>query len=594
MATWVIAGVTATALGGYLVGARVRSPAEVAARTAPPVPSAILVPVEERVLSTKVVTRGTGRYGSPQRISSTTSALKPGPGLVASLPAAGAELADGTVVATASGRPIFLLAGARPTARDLGPGMSGEDVHQLEDALARLGHAPGPVDGVYDDATANAVAALYSTNGYAPFTATNDQLAALRTRESELSTASVERVAADDTVASTTAAVVAARTAAASAANRAEATGRNLVRVRAETTAALVVADAEVATRTEVRDRAKQATPASPQPATAAELALAERELSIALANRDVARLAGERHVDDATAAVADAEGEADAKRAAFDAATHAATTAKRTAAARAGVVDRASQDVATAKARAGVQLPADEVVFVAVAPVRVAEVLVGLGDPATGKLMTVTDATVHVDGGLAIEDANLVKVGMRVDITEPDLGITAMGTVASVARGPGTNGADGFHVSFQIDVAQPPANLVGASVRLTIPVASSGQAVLAVPASALTMAPDGTSRVAREVGGATPEMITVVPGLSADGFVAVTPAGSGSVSLKAGDLVVVGTTGSTNPVATNSGASVSSVVGSSRTNEPATTPAAPATTAATAKAATATTAKAR
>jgi peptidoglycan hydrolase-like protein with peptidoglycan-binding domain len=547
MATWAIAGVTTTALAGYLVGARVRSPAEVAARTAPPVPSAILVPVEERVLSTKVVTRGTGRFGSPQRISSTTSGLKTGPGLVASLPAAGAPLADGAVFATASGRPIFLMVGARPMARDLGPGMKGDDVHQLEEALMRLGHDPGPVDGLYDDSTANAVAALYTTNGYAPFTATVEQLTTVRTREAELLTASIERSTAEDAVASTSAAISGARVAVAAAANRAETTDRNVARVRSEAAAALVVADAEVATRTEARDRLKQGTPAAPQPPTAAEIAVAERELAVAVANRDVVRLVGERNIDDALTAAADAAGDSNAKRAALDAATHGAAAATRTASSRAEAVERVTQDVATARARAGVQVPADEIVFVATAPVRVSELLVGIGDPATGKILTVTDTTVHVDGALAIEDANLVKVGMTVDITEPDLGITASGTVATVASGPGTNGVDGFHVSFQVDVAQPPPNLVGASVRLTIPVASSGQAVLAVPASALTLGIDGTPRVARDVGGVSPEMVPVTPGVSADGYVAISPAARSTATLKAGDLVVVGATGPTN-----------------------------------------------
>jgi hypothetical protein len=559
MATLAITGVCATALIGYLAGARVRSPADVAARTAPPVPSAILVPVEERVLATKVVTRGTGRFGSPQRISSTTSALKTGPGLVASLPIAGASLADGAVIATASGRPIFLMAGARPMARDLGPGMSGDDVQQLEDALARLGHDPGPIDGAYDDATANAVAELYSANGYAPFTATVDQLTAVRTREAEVSTASIERVVAEDAIASTAAARVAARAAATAATNRAEVAARNVTRVRSEAAAALVVADAEVATRTEARDRAKVG--ASPQPATAPELALAERELSVAIANRDIARTVGERTVEDAIAAAADAAGDAEAKRAALDAATQGASTATKTAAARAVVVERAAQEVTAARARAGVQVPADEIVFVANAPVRVSELLVGIGDPATGKLLTVTDTTVHIDGGLAIEDANLVKAGMTVDIAEPDLGITASGTVSTIAPGPGTNGVDGFHVSFQVDVVQPPPNLVGASVRLTIPVASTGTAVLAVPASALTLAADGTSRIGRDVGSAVPEMVPVTPGLSADGFVSITPIGRGTATLQAGDLVVVGTTGPTSDPAASSASSSTTAV---------------------------------
>jgi peptidoglycan hydrolase-like protein with peptidoglycan-binding domain len=43
----------------------------------------------------------------------------------------------------------------------LTPGASGPDVAQLELALERLGHSPGPVDDVYDASTEAAVEALH-------------------------------------------------------------------------------------------------------------------------------------------------------------------------------------------------------------------------------------------------------------------------------------------------------------------------------------------------------------------------------------------------------------------------------------------------
>jgi hypothetical protein len=73
--------------------------------------------------------------------------------------------------------------------------------------------------------------------------------------------------------------------------------------------------------------------------------------------------------------------------------------------------------------------------------------------------------------------------------------------------------------------------------VRLTIPVESSGGPVLAVPVSALTLAADGSSRVQRDVDGTT-EFVPVRPGLTADGYVAVTATAG---ALQAGDLVVIG-----------------------------------------------------
>ena len=87
------------------------------------------------MLAANVVTRGTGRFGSPQKLSVSTSALKQNPGIVADLPLAGAELAEGALLVNGSGRPSFLLVGEHPMSRDLGPGLSGDDVMQLEVAL---------------------------------------------------------------------------------------------------------------------------------------------------------------------------------------------------------------------------------------------------------------------------------------------------------------------------------------------------------------------------------------------------------------------------------------------------------------------------
>ena len=109
----------------------------------------------------------------------------------------------------------------------------------------------------------------------------------------------------------------------------------------------------------------------------------------------------------------------------------------------------------------------------------------------------------------------------MKVNIDEPDLGIKATGVVSRVADAPGTNGVDGFHVYFEVLVDESPASLVGASVRMTVPVESTGGSVLAVPVNAVTLSADGSSRIQRSNNGAL-EYVTVEPGLSADGFVAV------------------------------------------------------------------------
>jgi peptidoglycan hydrolase-like protein with peptidoglycan-binding domain len=373
-----VALVVVSGLAGWLAGRLIQSPAEVAARRSAPEPTPILVRAEQRSLSTDIVARGTARFGSPRKLALAETPLKTGRPVVTSVPERGTKLAEGEVALTVSGRPVIVLAGRQPGYRDLGPGMVGRDVRQLEAALARLGLGPLAVDGSFDASTESAVTRLYAQRGFEAMTATEEELAGVRPLEAEL---------------------------------------------------------------------------------------------------------------------------------------------------------------LDTARAQAGVQVPADEILFVPRTPVRVTELAVRPGDAPEGKVMTVTDVAVAVDSSLPVEEAPLVTPGMKVRIDEPDLGIEETGVVSHVAETPGTNGLDGFHVYVEVKVDGAPQELVGASLRLTIPIESTEGTVLAVPVTALSLAADGSSRVQK----ATPnglEFVEVEPGLSAGGFVEVTPV---SGSLVGGDRVVVG-----------------------------------------------------
>jgi Putative peptidoglycan binding domain len=370
--------VIVAAVAGWFAGTFIESPAEVAARRSAPEASPILVPAEERLLSTDVVTRGTARFGSPQTLSLTPTALKSGRAVVTRLPEVGDELAEGDVMMTVSGRPVFLLEGSEPSYRDLGPHIEGEDIRQLEAAIERLGIDPGPVDGLFGNRTESAVVQMYRAAGFDPVRATEEQLAEIRPVEAGL---------------------------------------------------------------------------------------------------------------------------------------------------------------VRNARAEAGIQVPADEVIFVPNTPVRVTELAVAPGDEPGGAIMTVTGVVVTIDSSLPLEEAPLVQEGMEVLIDEPDLGIEETGVVSRVADTPGTDGVDGFHVYLEVLVDGAPPTLVGASVRLTIPIESTEGPVLVVPVSALSLAPDGSSRVQRAIDGRL-EFVGVDPGLSAGGFAEVAPIDG---TLEAGDLVVVG-----------------------------------------------------
>jgi peptidoglycan hydrolase-like protein with peptidoglycan-binding domain len=558
-----VLGFVAVAMtGSWMAASRIESPAEAAARTSPPVPSPILVPIEQRVLSTNVVTRGTARFGLPQPISIVPSALKSRPGLITTLPLPNAQIERGGVLLTASGRPVLVLQGAVPTYRDLSPGTSGEDVRQLEQGLARLGFEPGPIDGTYDQRTGEAVARWYGSAGFEPFGPTIEQLARLRVLETELGDAIKINLAAANAATAAGPAVESARATAemnnqitavelaARIADRSRLeTAPNhgaplaLESERAKAQYANTAAEADVAAT--IAERAFVALdPRQPETARAAadaRLALAkatalktrlETQLAVQAAESEIQSTDKRLKLAQASVAAATRAGEMSVQTA-LDAKELAEFEA-RLAAER---VERLDAELATYKRQIGIQVPVDEIVFLPSLPVRVHEVAAVAGDVANGRVMSVTDNQLAIDSALPLASAALIKAGMKVAIDEQTLGIRAAGVVKSVATSPGTRGVGGYNVYFEVGVLEASTPLAGFSVRLTIRIKSTEGLVTVVPLSALSLAADGASRVQVQRNGQL-EYVTVEPGLSADGFVAVTSVGD---TLAPGLLVVVG-----------------------------------------------------
>ena len=568
--TTVLATISVAALIAWAAGSRIESPADAAARTAPPAPSPILVPVEQRVLGANVVTRGTARFGLPQPVSISPSALKLQASLVTTLPVRNTQLVEGAVALTASGRPVFVFQGQVPAYRDLAPGVSGEDVRQLEAGLKRMGFDPGPVDGIYDQQTGAAVARWYAKKGWEPFGSTREQLAAVRTLERDW--ADAEKVQASTAVAllsmspavdaarataefnnRTVAVDLAAKTAELQRLDQSLRSDMNLTveDERAKAAFGNSTADADLAAQ--IAERAVVELDPR-QPETARISASAKLEVARAAAHR--AKIGGQLAVQTAERA-AQSVGEKIQQAAAAQSAARLAERSVRLEgekAVRAAVdaqkltmldarlsAERARQlsiDLELVKRKMGVQVPVDEVVFIPSLPVRVEEVKVLVGGQAIGTLLTVTDNQLAIDSSLSLESAPLVKPGMPANIDEQALGLKATGKVQLIASTPGTRaGVDPLHVYLEIKVDPTPVRLEGASVRVTIPIKSTQGAVTAVPNSAVSLAADGTSRVQVKRKDLL-EYVVVTPGLSADGFIEVTAV---TGKLAPGELVVVG-----------------------------------------------------
>lgn len=605
--------VVALAVGVWMVGREIRSPAQVAAESAPPVPSAITAPVEQRVLSSEVIVRGTVRYGSPQPVVLASSEAKQASGdadIVTTRPRPGTGVDEGSAVMSVSGRPVFVLSGAQPSHRDLGPGTRGPDVGQLESALARMGFAPGAVDGRYDGQTGAAVAAWYESVGWEPFGPTDLQVESLRAANAaaaaardlylqsliavkaaahgalpgEIAQARMDAETARDAVDTAELRLRTSRIRLAAAQRDARADTavtlalRNQERDNELAIAELGRAQATLNRAYEALAQAQADLAAAPPSSAASERLALEAAVRAASDDVAVARLdvrTAERSVAATRAAGRDAVAQArGARRVAADTARTAAAqvgraertlaTKRRLAelaelrlrvllapAADADIQQRLSQS-AEAEARGtgaeaarlarkmGVQVPANELLFFPSLPLRVDSVRVRRGDSASGHVMTVSNSRLAVDSSLSLSDAKLVRRGATVRIEEPDLGVTATGTVAQVAQRPGTHKVDPSRVYLEVAPGAAPAKLVGASVKLTIAVESTEGEVLAVPVTALSVGADGSSRVRLQRRGRT-EFVPVEPGLAAQGLVEVRPA---SGELDPGSLVVVGRRG--------------------------------------------------
>jgi multidrug efflux pump subunit AcrA (membrane-fusion protein) len=586
---WIGLGATVVlAIGGWVAGAQIRSPAQIAAETAAPNPSAITVPVERQVLSSEVIGRGTVRYGSPQPVVLANSDAKgaaagPNSDIVTTRPRRGSRFGEGAAVMSVSGRPVFVLRGEMASHRDLGPGTMGPDVRQLEHALERMGFHPGAIDGRYDGATAAAVTDWYQSGGWEPFGPTDTQLDQLRTVKAAAAAARdaflQSRIAIQTAKERATPAEIGqARIDLETARDAVDTAVHDVSSQRYSVSLAIAnkdrdnaLAAADVVTKraalSKARDSLAEAqqtlalAPASTPPAERATLETAVRQatddvsaaqadLTAATASQTATQAAGRDAVARARADVARAKRALPTAREQVVLATRRLkilttpgdTSLQRSVSqASAKEARDADKDVRRLANKLGIRVPANEALFFPTLPLRVDSVRVRRGDAVNGRVMTVSNTRLAIDSSLSLNDATLVRPGAEVKIEEPDLGIKTTGKVVQVASAPGTHKVDPGRVYLQITPGTAPAQLVGASVKLTIDVKSTQQAVLVVPVTALSVGADGSSRLQVERPGGRMEYVTVEPGLAAQGLVEVRPVKG---DLKVGDLVVVGERG--------------------------------------------------
>lgn len=216
------------------------------------------------------------------------------------------------------------------------------------------------------------------------------------------------------------------------------------------------------------------------------------------------------------------------------------------------------------AKARQEIVLPSGEVQFVPRFPARVTEVKAHLGVEVKGVLMKIATGDLVVRGSLSAADRKLVRAGKPVKIFSEEIGQSVNGVVATVggqrsgegggagaggegdaqsedgAQGEGEGetpeqGAEGYPIVVR-GVRPLSERFAGQDVRLTINAASTKEAVLVVPASAIYAVAEGSLQVIKAAPDGSQIRLAVTTGATGGGFVEVSGGG-----LAEGDKVVVG-----------------------------------------------------
>jgi HlyD family secretion protein len=249
---------------------------------------------------------------------------------------------------------------------------------------------------------------------------------------------------------------------------------------------------------------------------------------------------AAERQVADAQDAVSAAKADGTA------------TPERKAAAAKA--LTRAREDLATIRNDlaetvrvTGAMLPQGEYTFLPRFPATVDALKASLGSAVVAPLVTFSTGDPVVRATLTTAQRALCKPGASVGITG-DGALSAKGTVATIgelaepsADGAATGTATSGYPMVITPVPALDSRYAGQNVRLSIEVAVSGGEELVVPISAIYGAANGLVYVTKRTSDGREQRVEVEPGLSAQGFVAVTVKVG---QLEPGDVVTVGDAG--------------------------------------------------
>lgn len=480
------------------------SKAVLEASSAPPA-TTLTEPVEKRTLSAQIVTRGSvvthdevGLTCTPAAPATGGAGGAGGATVFTRTPTRGARIGDGSVVAAVNGRPVIAMTGAVAAFRDLLPGATGTDVRQLQAALTRIGHHITDRRGTYGPSTQRAVDAVYAKAGFTPVGPTDEERTRLRTAQDDVRAADAEVTRAR-----------AALSAAKAGPSREEVLG---ARIAADEAAKALAAgpatgpqhDLLALEAARARDHVTALRRTPDTRSQRAALAAATTRRAEAAAERDrVAAAVGTRvpyceivFVPSLLATVVAAHSTPDGS---------AAPTGDAAAPAAGGGAPQGGDDPNAAGAAAG----------------------------GGSGWATLAPGALTIEAGVSAQDAKLLHRGDAVKFADDGGGTSGTGTITAIR-------AKGTDTVLDITPARPlAADRRGSDLRVTVATSTTKGAVLVVPTAAVKGRADGGARVTVLDAGGERHDIPVDAGLSADGFVEVTPTDPAH-PLTVGDRVVV------------------------------------------------------
>ena len=530
--------VVLVALSGasWWVGANSQTPTQAAARASAPEPSWITAPVERREVSPTVILRGTVVAESEFKLIA-PSTIEGIPVITSGATPPETVVSNGTRLVEISGRPVFAMEGSVPAYRTLRPGMTGDDVAQMQAALTEAGFEP-ETDGVFGPQTKAAVSAFYDAAGY-------DTVDVSETFESDLAMAKNDLAAAQ-------AAVDAAETAVGDASDD----GVSLPTAQAD----VEVASAERALAEARRQRDSSIEVATlERDAADDEVARLQNDTEATQASIDQATIAARQaqlaldgiieSADDQVTSAEEALWLAALSRDDVNSSEDQNETAARAELDQATIERDAAADVVDALIEEnGPTIPLGEFWFVPSLPAVVDTSIADVGpvdpqgdDSESAAIVVLVSGDVVVEVLVPPESLDATAVDDSVALLNETTGAELTGVVAEIAAEPATaaDGRLGYPVRI-VGVDEVRTSMIDSNLRVTLTPQGAASAVLAVPVAAVSATASGATVVSVLDGSSPlPREVEVATGASADGFIEVTPVGT--AVLDEGDMVVVG-----------------------------------------------------